>query len=68
MWIERHRMTSAGLTGLGVGLGMGVAARLSDLDPQIPGAPLMIGVVAGLGTTVMLLLLSKSDSGTRGDK
>ncbi len=68
MWIEGHRVASAGLTGLGVGLGMGIAALLSDLDPQIPGAPVMIGAVAGLGTAIMLLLFSRSDSGTPHDK
>ena len=43
------------LSGIFVGSAMAGCALIIDIDPGIPGAPLIIGVLAGVGSATLML-------------
>ena len=54
---DRRRLAPALLTGIFVGAAMAGCALIIDLDPKIPDAPLIIGLIAGAGTATVMLFI-----------
>jgi hypothetical protein len=53
--IDSVAWRTAILPALIVGIGMGGFASMTDIDPNLPVTPTVIGIIGGLGTLILIL-------------